>query len=1111
VTDPYATPRPGDPRADAPAPRRRRSVTGYVLVAAADVAVLLAIALVLGLALLAGRTLQAPAWLETRIEGRLVEALAPAEVEIGQISLGFDWIGPVDVQVSDIALAAPTGAALARVPRLSVRLDRTGLWRGDLGISQVTVDGAELRVRRGRDGSLELGFAALGPEAVAEGTTGVAPPRDLALMLDEVFARPGLDQVSRVEARALTLDVADERAGRAWRIDDGVLTLERSAEAFEAALRVVLKATADASPATAALRVRLARDGSGAEIAAQLEDVPAADIAIQAPQLGWLAPLDAPVSGALIGRLDPSGQLWPVDGTLDIAAGAVRRGGRGSPAPFDRSRTYFNWRPAPGVLTFDTIGVEAPALSARATGRVLLEGAEIGLPEAYVAQVAIEALTVDAGDRFSAPISFDAGHMDVRLHPSPFRAEIGQAALLRSGAEGAPLVLYLSGDVVAEDGGPHLALNATAPALTPADVLSLWPYDGVPLTRDWVARNLLDGTLRDVSAAVRTRPGGPPNVSVGFAFEQALVKALPTLPPIEDGAGFASIHDHAFTLTLEEGEMAAPLGGMVDVSGSLFRVLDLRLQPPDAEVRLDIAGPLPSVLSLIDLPPFRLLEKSGRTPDLAEGVAQASGTLRFPLAPRVTPEEVGFDIKGEVRSLVSNTLVPGRNLTADWVALRADPTLLTLEGPVEVNGVPIPAVWRQELGADAAPPEVSGTLPLSPDAADALGIGLPAGLLGGSGRAQGVLTLPRGEAPSFRLSSDLAGVSLRVPALGWAMSRGQTGALELAGRLGAPPRIDRLTLEAPGLRAEGALTFVPDGGLERAVFSRVRAGNWLDAAVTLRGRGAGRAPAVAISSGRADLRGLPRGDGGGGGAPMTLALDRLTVTPTLALTGLRAELTGAGTGTFRGEVNGATPVTGELRPSAQGRPALRIASADAGGVLRAADFFERARGGALRLDLVPRAQQGHYTGALRIEDVRVQDASALGAILNTISVVGLVDQLNGAGLQFREVEAEFVLTPNAVQVTRSSATGPSLGITVEGLYDMARKQIDVQGVLSPAYAFNAIGQLFGTRRGEGLVGLTYTMRGAADAPQIAVNPLSALTPGMFREIFRAPPPRLERQ
>jgi hypothetical protein len=35
------------------------------------------------------------------------------------------------------------------------------------------------------------------------------------------------------------------------------------------------------------------------------------------------------------------------------------------------------------------------------------------------------------------------------------------------------------------------------------------------------------------------------------------------------------------------------------------------------------------------------------------------------------------------------------------------------------------------------------------------------------------------------------------------------------------------------------------------------------------------------------------------------------------------------------------------------------------------------------------------------------------------------------------------------------------------------------------------------------------MTGAAEDPRVSVNPLSILTPGMFRDIFRSEPPKLD--
>jgi hypothetical protein len=70
------------------------------------------------------------------------------------------------------------------------------------------------------------------------------------------------------------------------------------------------------------------------------------------------------------------------------------------------------------------------------------------------------------------------------------------------------------------------------------------------------------------------------------------------------------------------------------------------------------------------------------------------------------------------------------------------------------------------------------------------------------------------------------------------------------------------------------------------------------------------------------------------------------------------------------------------------------------------------------------------------------------------------------------------------------------------------KQMDMQGVLSPFYFVNALGRLFSPRDGEGLIGFNFTLKGPYDGPDVALNPLSILTPGAFREIFRRPPPEV---
>ena len=39
------------------------------------------------------------------------------------------------------------------------------------------------------------------------------------------------------------------------------------------------------------------------------------------------------------------------------------------------------------------------------------------------------------------------------------------------------------------------------------------------------------------------------------------------------------------------------------------------------------------------------------------------------------------------------------------------------------------------------------------------------------------------------------------------------------------------------------------------------------------------------------------------------------------------------------------------------------------------------------------------------------------------------------------------------------------------------------------------------RQGEGVVGITFAVKGKLDEPQVLVNPMSVMTPGIFRQIF----------
>nr|WP_245216276.1 DUF3971 domain-containing protein [Sagittula salina] len=639
--------------------------------------------------------------------------------------------------------------------------------------------------------------------------------------------------------------------------------------------------------------------------------------------------------------------------------------------------------------------------------------------------------------------------------------------------------------------------------------MAYWPDRLVPRTRDWVARAIAGGTIRNVVFALRARQGEPkPMTYFDLNFADARVAYAPNLPAISGGAGRLTIYDQRLGLRVDRGQVDMGEAGVVRLDGSEFVIPDLKQKPATGELRLEAEGPLGAALAYVDNDQWRVLRKVGKDAGLATGQAVLSGRVTLPLADNITFDDVTLALNGRAEGVESREAVPGKVLTSGALDITLENRRLEISGPVDMSGVPAEGAFVQPLDGGAA--QVVADVEITPKSLAALGVRLPDGMVRGKGRGRLRIDLPKDGTPRFAVESDLAGLGLAVPQIGWALGPKSKGKFTVKGRLGKEITVEDMTLSGGGLRAQGRVALTR-GAFDRLELDRLEVGDWLDISGRLRGRGQA-APAVEIAGGRIDLRGAPFGQGAGGngdGAPLSLTLDSLRVTDNIELRRFRGNFdTARGLeGRFDGVLGGTTPVQGEVIPQ-RGGSAFRITGEDAGDILKAANLLKTVQDGRFRLDLAPVAgKAGTFDGHMAIQGARMQKMPAIASLLDAISVVGILDQLNGPGIFFSEVEAKFRMTPNRVIVTESSAVGPSMGISLDGYYDLISGAMDFQGVISPIYVLNAVGRLF-ARKGEGLIGFNFNLRGTVGEPKVSVNPLSALTPGMFRDIFRRPPPRL---
>jgi hypothetical protein len=206
---------------------------------------------------------------------------------------------------------------------------------------------------------------------------------------------------------------------------------------------------------------------------------------------------------------------------------------------------------------------------------------------------------------------------------------------------------------------------------------------------------------------------------------------------------------------------------------------------------------------------------------------------------------------------------------------------------------------------------------------------------------------------------------------------------------------------------------------------------------------------------------------------------------------------------------------------------LSLDAEDAGAFINTFTGFTSIRGGNFSArvsfppDSGPRAVD--YTGTVTLNEIVVTEQPFLARLFAAGSLDGPLRLLQGEGIRLTRMTAPFSSQGRVVTIHEGRASGPSVGGTFEGVVDRRTDTIGLSGTMVPAYGINSmlgavpiLGDILASRKGEGVFGVTYAMKGPLDDPTLTVNPLSVLTPGILRRIFEfktpeAPPQEAEGQ
>lgn len=1001
------------------------------------------------------RLMQGPVeldWLTPYVETAIRQSGVGVKVALSGVRIGIDRSShQLDLRARNVRLALPDGKPLLRFPEMATRFGLGDLLHGRFAPAQVVVEAPVLHLVRSANGAIsaEVGGDEQTPGMIGPGT------------LEELAGPPARDAplglLHRIEIRGATVYVDDRASGRTWRADHVDIAIERGGKGARGDFSFAVP-IGDSMPELHA-SYRYLAERQLLDLDLSIDGVQPTAIPPLTPELAQLRHLAAPVSGTLRTRIDL--KRGAAQGSrLDLALG--------------KGVVHSDWLPG------GSIAIEKGRLNATYA------------PEA--GQVRIDGLALDLGGGAQLSVA------GVLANITP--------ELIAAAADARP-----SGQVAGR-------FSARLTHVPVARFPQLWPTAFSPGGRAWALENIHDGVLDEASVRVAldldpvAHTAGLVKADGTLRYHGATVNYLDGLPPVRKVDGTATFSGDQLVFTPTSGVLKG-----LKVTGGTLRLSNLAGPTEWLTIDLGLAGPLRDALEVIDTKPLRYAQAIGLDPGDAAGHSETQLHFKLPLLAHLKWDQVEYGAKAAISGASLRQVALGHGVSDGNFSLDLARTGAQLHGTAHFAGVPtkidadIPfhakggarATFRvglvvddaaqQRLGFDIAPDRLKG-----PVAIEAIYKALGAN---------------RGEATAVL---DLRDAALSIPEAGWKKPPGQPGTAKLVLDLDheKATRLRQVQVSAPGLDGWLSAQFGPDHRQMAEVDIRRLAVGDSDIAGTVTRRAGGGWNAD-IHAARLAVNHMLK-DATSGGAPSPASpplavqakIDRLVFGPGRELRQVGAALLRTNGVWQSGQIDGRYADGHRVSLQfGQGDSRLVLRSDDLGDTLRLLDVADNVVGGRLRVDgqlsqsAGGRVLRAHIDG----ENYTVARAPVLTRLLALPSLTGLASALSGSGLPFMSLRGDIDYRGGHIALQRLLAFGESLGITARGTIDTDRDRLDLQGTVAPAYLLNSlvgslpiVGPLLGGGS-QGLLAANFRLSGPTADPQVSVNPLSALAPGILRQIF----------
>lgn len=876
-------------------------------------------------------------------------------------------------------------------------------------------------------------------------------------------------------------------------------------------------------------------------------------IAGTVPELSLLQALDLPVDGEATLELTSDGDVRSAalalslghgsiklpalpEAPLEVDGGAIRLGYDGVAEKVMLSPSTLSWRGSrvtiSGVAQADDPNAEHPS---------------------WKYQLRAQDGSFAAEEFKVAPVALEEWRASGKIEPHRGAVELDEFVLRAGGA-----VISMSGSLVAGAEPASTRLEGTIGPMALNTLKALWPKAVAPGAREWIGErvdraSVQGAKFRFVSGAqMATEPGvGTQEHQLSFLMDVADVelRVIDELPPVVSSRVTARIENDSLEVTIPEAGMVLAPDRQLPLSDGRFTAVDIMSEVPTGEVVFASQTNVGNVLDLIAHSRPAFLEETGLPRDGIDGKVEAQFKINLPLLADLPDGSVKIDGKGRlfdgrVKKIADSYQVQSASIDFDISEKAAG-----ANGQMLINGVLAKLGWQRifDAPADKQPPlRLSATL----DNTDRNQLGLDINSI-----VQGVVPIEvtighdaSGE-QLIQLHGDLTSADLLLEGVAWRKPPGRPANLQCDIVRGKTHKTELQNFKVAGddIAIEGWLAIGADNRLREFHFpdfslnvvTRMEVEGTLNSndiwKVKVRGPTFdGRNFFKSLFSLGQLTENAPKPKEPREGMDVDAEIGTVIGHHEVSLRNVKVKLSKRGEKLValdaRSTLDGGQPLAVVMRQDPGQPRKLYADSTDAGQALKLIDFYPNIQGGRVRLEVNMEGKgAAEKTGILWVEQFRILGDPVVSEVFSGADE-GRPAIDGGSGRRAKRVTREvfdftlmkvpFSVGYGQFVMSDSQLRGPMLGASIRGKVDYKMRQVNLGGTYVPLQGLNSalceiplFGQIITGPKCEGISGMTFAIQGSMDRPEVIVNPLSMLAPGIFRDIFQMTPfdPKVQRR